>query len=80
MHSNKKLSWHSAPLKHAMASLVMSSAQNDAQTLRDAIKGPGTNERKLNEILITRNNQVSSIVIIVNVASFDTVIFLFDRS
>jgi hypothetical protein len=52
------MSWQPAPLKHAMAALVMSPAQYDAQTLRDAIKGPGTNEKKLNEILITRNKQV----------------------
>lgn len=42
-----------------MASLLLSPAQYDAQTLRDAIKGPGTNEKKLDEILITRNKQVS---------------------
>lgn len=53
------MSWQPAPLKHAMAALTMSPAQYDAQTLRDAIKGPGTNEKKLNEILITRDKQVT---------------------
>jgi hypothetical protein len=53
------MNWQPAPLKHAMAALIMSPHQYDAMTLRDAIKGPGTNEKKLNEILATRSKQVS---------------------
>jgi hypothetical protein len=43
-----------------MAALIMSPAQYDAMNLRDAIKGPGINEKKLNEILICRKKQVFS--------------------
>ena len=68
VHSNQKMSWQAAPLKHAMAALIMSPHQYDAMTLRDAIKGPGTNEKKLNEILTTRNKQVSSFRPIFSVA------------
>ncbi|ELT94148.1 hypothetical protein CAPTEDRAFT_139498, partial [Capitella teleta] len=55
--ANRRLTWQPGPLKHATSALIMSPAQYDAQTIREAIKGPGTNEKKLNEILITRNKQ-----------------------
>ncbi|ELT94149.1 hypothetical protein CAPTEDRAFT_139493, partial [Capitella teleta] len=53
----RKLNSHPGPLKHAMTSLVMSQGENDAHTVRQAVKGFGTNEADLNEILITKNKQ-----------------------
>ena len=49
--------------RDAMAALMMSPVENDALTLREAIKGPDSNGTKLDEILITRNKKVQLTII-----------------
>lgn len=65
-----KLKQQQPAFKHAMTALAMSPAQYDAQTLHDAMKGLGTDESKLDEILITRNKQVGSHFIPVRAAFY----------
>ena len=54
----KKLRWKEQDFKDALVAMLVPPAENDARTLYEAMKGLGTDEAKLNEILISRNQKV----------------------